>query len=292
MKPVPDSTAPLGPTNETPMSETHPDEETEGASSSSILNSISTLTTTTNEGDDEDFKKLSGLAKGGGSGTKRAHVVGAAFDRLKPRSFSDGSKRLCMDERGSGSGTGLTSSSASPCCSNPGTESRDWCSEAKKSKKFQKEYGKLRHLVPALSERDDLSKVEIVEETIRYIDALHHQLASRIDPSVLTAAIEDQQNSTSDIVHNAPEPLRTVSSSDCQPQQTRPSSQRGSAHHQSPNSGSLDSPSDLKAAVENIQAMFSAYLQQQQPSNNAPSDQSPPESEASSGSSRANEEPS
>lgn len=154
MKPVPDSTETLGSTNETPMSKTHPEVEEGGASGSSISSSIPT----TNEGDDEDFKKLSALTKEGGTGTKRTHMVGAAFDRLKPRSFSDGSKRLCLDERGCGSGTGLTSSSASPSCSNLGTESRDWCSESKKSKKFQKEYGKLRHLVPALSERDDLSK--------------------------------------------------------------------------------------------------------------------------------------
>ena len=43
----------------------------------------------------------------------------------------------------------------------------------------KKEYSKLRTLVPALTEREDLSKVEIIEETIRYIDALHHQLAAR-----------------------------------------------------------------------------------------------------------------
>ena len=43
----------------------------------------------------------------------------------------------------------------------------------------KKEYSKLRTLVPALTEREDISKVEIIEETIRYIDALHHQLASR-----------------------------------------------------------------------------------------------------------------
>ena len=53
--------------------------------------------------------------------------------------------------------------------------------EAKVSKNEVKtEYRKLRKLVPALHERKDITKVEIIEETIRYIDALHHQLASRL----------------------------------------------------------------------------------------------------------------
>ena len=52
-------------------------------------------------------------------------------------------------------------------------------SKVPKKSGAKKEYSKLRTLVPALTEREDLSKVEIIEETIRYIDALHHQLASR-----------------------------------------------------------------------------------------------------------------
>ena len=66
----------------------------------------------------------------------------------------------------------------------------------------KKEYSKLRTLVPALSERDDLSKVEIIEETIRYIDALHHQLAARgvndtdDDPASSVAVAESNPEST------------------------------------------------------------------------------------------------
>ena len=61
------------------------------------------------------------------------------------------------------------------------TEASGETSDSKTAKKSgaKKEYSKLRTLVPALTEREDLSKVEIIEETIRYIDALHHQLASR-----------------------------------------------------------------------------------------------------------------
>lgn len=40
------------------------------------------------------------------------------------------------------------------------------------------------------------SQVEIIEETIRYIDALHHQLAARLH--------SQNVNSTSDETHNEP----------------------------------------------------------------------------------------
>ena len=36
-------------------------------------------------------------------------------------------------------------------------------------------------------------QVEIIEETIRYIDALHHQLAARIQPEVPDQVVEQQQ---------------------------------------------------------------------------------------------------
>ena len=84
-----------------------------------------------------------------------------SFDRLLPRYCDDPKKRKAASE--------IVEDSSTPAkkaanASNSGTK---------------KEYSKLRTLVPALSEREDLSKVEIIEETIRYIDALHHQLASR-----------------------------------------------------------------------------------------------------------------
>ncbi len=58
-------------------------------------------------------------------------------------------------------------------------------SKGRSGKKWRKEYLRLRTLVPALEERGDdeeLTKVEVIEETIRYIDALHRQLASRLEP--------------------------------------------------------------------------------------------------------------
>ena len=69
----------------------------------------------------------------------------------------------------------------------------------------KKEYSRLRTLVPALTEREDLSKVEIIEETIRYIDALHHQLASRtIEPAAATVS-PNEETITDDIHDSQPE---------------------------------------------------------------------------------------
>ena len=82
-----------------------------------------------------------------------------SFDRLLPRYCDDPKKRKAASEIVEDTPAKKVAST-----SNSGTK---------------KEYSKLRTLVPALSEREDLSKVEIIEETIRYIDALHHQLASR-----------------------------------------------------------------------------------------------------------------
>ena len=67
---------------------------------------------------------------------------------------------------------------------------------AAKKSGAKKEYSKLRTLVPALTEREDISKVEIIEETIRYIDALHHQLASR----ATNEPVEEDHND-----HNPPQ---------------------------------------------------------------------------------------
>ena len=78
------------------------------------------------------------------------------YDRLVPRYSDERPKRKAAEASG---------------------ETSD--SKAAKKSGAKKEYSKLRTLVPALTEREDLSKVEIIEETIRYIDALHHQLASR-----------------------------------------------------------------------------------------------------------------
>lgn len=96
------------------------------------------------------------------AGTSRAENqrILRSYDRLVPRYCDQDSKKRKHAEDLERSAKRLQSSGA------------------------KKEYSKLKTLVPALSEREDLSKVEIIEETIRYIDALHHQLAQRnLEPS-------------------------------------------------------------------------------------------------------------
>lgn len=100
----------------------------------------------------------------------------SSFDRLLPR-YSDqheGKKRKCEQE---------------PTSSDESTKAKK--ANTSSAANAKKEYSKLRTLVPALSERQDLSKVEIIEETIRYIDALHHQLAARSTTTNNNASQDD-----------------------------------------------------------------------------------------------------
>ena len=113
------------------------------------------------------------------SGSKKAQTTRMlrTFDRLTPR--------YCDDNKNKRKATSNFSD-------------EDTASAAKKaaiqSGGAKKEYSKLKTLVPALTEREDLSKVEIIEETIRYIDALHHQLANRgINPPNQSSETEEQQ---------------------------------------------------------------------------------------------------
>ena len=129
------------------------------------------------------------------------------FDRLKPRSSS------AIDHPNSSSSNSSSSASMkrrssdgndTPSSSSLGASTS---SDSKRAKKFQKEYSKLRSLVPSLTEREDSSKVEIIEETIRYIDALHHQLATRMETAPPGG---EEQNQTG----NALKLSRWVSDSD------------------------------------------------------------------------------
>ena len=109
------------------------------------------------------------------------------YDRLMPRYNNSEAKRKMEDSESSSSE--LASSKAKKLCQNTAAK---------------KEYSRLRTLVPALTEREDLSKVEIIEETIRYIDALHHQLASRtLEPAV--AAAPNEETVTEDLHESQPE---------------------------------------------------------------------------------------
>ena len=96
-----------------------------------------------------------------GSNKAETNRILRSFDRLLPRYCDETKKRKA------------------PSNSSPEDVSAAKKTAASTSGGAKKEYSKLRTLVPALTEREDLSKVEIIEETIRYIDALHHQLAAR-----------------------------------------------------------------------------------------------------------------
>ena len=109
------------------------------------------------------------------------------YDRLMPRYNSEAKRKMEDSESASSS---EASSKAKKSCQNTAAK---------------KEYSRLRTLVPALTEREDLSKVEIIEETIRYIDALHHQLASRtIEPAAATVS-PNEETITDDIHDSQPE---------------------------------------------------------------------------------------
>lgn len=187
--------------------------------------------------------------------------------------------------------SGRTASSAPSSSSSSSSSSQG--SSGSFTKGFKKEYCRLKTLVPALSDREDLSKVEIIEETIRYIDALHHQLAIRMDQHQQQREERgddgqagggdagQQEQSVTHVTQCSP-PLRDTSGLDANTSSAPHSSEGAVATSDavtspppppppsqllssSSSSASMSSPRDLKAAVENIQAMFNAYLLQQQP---------------------------
>ena len=110
------------------------------------------------------------------------------YDRLMPRYNSEAKRK--MEDSESASSSEAASSKAKKSCHNTAAK---------------KEYSRLRTLVPALTEREDLSKVEIIEETIRYIDALHHQLASRTLEPAAAAVAPNEETVTEDLHESQPE---------------------------------------------------------------------------------------
>ncbi|XP_076056745.1 uncharacterized protein LOC143034501 [Oratosquilla oratoria] len=55
----------------------------------------------------------------------------------------------------------------------------------------RQEYRKLRDMVPALQEKPKVSKVEVIEEAIKYIDQLHSALIERFRTRGLPATLKD-----------------------------------------------------------------------------------------------------
>ena len=110
--------------------------------------------------------------------------------------------------------------------------------------------------------------MEIIEETIRYIDALHHQLASRLHESD-----RGQGNSSK---REGGEPLRPIDaafepSTRAGDDTAGPSTSSPSTNRSEPPPSGQDQETDTKAlkeAVENIQRLFSVHLLQQDQGSN------------------------
>lgn len=55
-----------------------------------------------------------------------------------------------------------------------------------------KEYKKLKKLLPSLSSAPTVSKVDIVNEAVRYIDILHSQIIDKINRGILPPSVLEQ----------------------------------------------------------------------------------------------------
>jgi len=235
-------------------SDEKPDETSKKDSSSQDKNS------TTETTDDHEVNPETQQQQPSCSRKAESNRIFRSFDRLLPRYCDDQKKRKAPSNSGEDILTPAKKAANSSCS---GTK---------------KEYSKLRTLVPALTEREDLSKVEIIEETIRYIDALHHQLASR----GISQESEESQTQQPETNPENPSalPLKALlsgESSVSRPRRTGGATTSGSSNI-SPGTSSNSTASniaatgsssersstgDVKAAVENIQAMFAAYLEHQ-----------------------------
>ena len=144
-------------------------------------------TTSTTKSSSISNNPTSSQKKSGMDDKAKLNKLMTTYDRLMPRYNSEAKRKMEDSESASSS---EASSKAKKSCQNTAAK---------------KEYSRLRTLVPALTEREDLSKVEIIEETIRYIDALHHQLASRtIEPAAATVS-PNEETITDDIHDSQPE---------------------------------------------------------------------------------------
>lgn len=64
-----------------------------------------------------------------------------------------------------------------------------------------REYGRLRDMVPAIANKHNISKVTVIEEAVRYIDELHRALASRLTNSEISIS-EGNEEVLKDLVHS------------------------------------------------------------------------------------------
>ncbi|XP_060570921.1 uncharacterized protein LOC132729219 [Ruditapes philippinarum] len=64
-----------------------------------------------------------------------------------------------------------------------------------------KEYSRLRDMVPAIAKKQNISKVTVIEEAVRYIDELHRALASRLTNTEISSS-QGNADILKDLVHS------------------------------------------------------------------------------------------
>ena len=69
-----------------------------------------------------------------------------------------------------------------------GVSSADASSRVARSKETEMEFSRLKKLVPAISKKQSVSKLDVILEAIRYIDQLQDQLVDQLSSEDLVAA--------------------------------------------------------------------------------------------------------
>ncbi|XP_033752362.1 uncharacterized protein LOC117336093 [Pecten maximus] len=64
-----------------------------------------------------------------------------------------------------------------------------------------REYARLRDMVPSIASKDKVSKVTVIEEAVKYIDELHRALIERLNSKGLQDGLINETN-VKDFVHN------------------------------------------------------------------------------------------
>ncbi len=101
----------------------------------------------------------------------------------------------------------VTSLDASTTASDPlrGVKPGSGSSITKKSKSTEVEFSRLKTLVPSISKKSSVSKLDVILEAIRYIDQLQDQLVEqiaeqRLHPSLAADFLVGKENTNSDLL--------------------------------------------------------------------------------------------
>ncbi|XP_022326473.2 uncharacterized protein LOC111126254 [Crassostrea virginica] len=64
-----------------------------------------------------------------------------------------------------------------------------------------KEYSRLRDMVPSIAKRDKISKVTVIEEAVKYIDELHRALFERLHNKAAANSMAVSDEHVKDFIH-------------------------------------------------------------------------------------------